>query len=93
MNHIVAYQLLDTGLLPFRELSYAELRQLVGEKSTNRVRGEDGMDYDLATIVQWRTGQSGDICVTGFVAESAWGGPHDSINVQFIVPERRGEQD
>jgi hypothetical protein len=85
MNHIIAYRLLASELQTYRELPFPELRQLVGEPSTRRVQGEDGVEYDLTTIVQWRLDVGGDIRVTGSIGESAWGSPHDSLNDTIVV--------
>lgn len=85
MNHVVAYQLLASELNAYRNLSLPELRQVIGEKSTRCVRGEDGLDYDLTVIVQWQSEIDGDIAVTAFIGESAWGGPHDSLDDTIVI--------
>jgi hypothetical protein len=85
MNHVIAYQLLASELNAFRELPSSELRQLIGEKSTRRVHGNDGVDYDLTVIVRWRLDVDGDIAITAFVGESSWGAPHDSLDDTIVV--------
>jgi hypothetical protein len=85
MNHIIANQLLASELLTFRELPFSELRQLVGENSTRCMRGSDGVDYNLTTVVRWRLCEEGDISVTGFIGESSWGGPHDSLDDTIVI--------
>jgi hypothetical protein len=89
MNHVIAYQLLASELQAYRALPFPELHQLVGEQSTRRVRGEDGVDYDLTMIVRWRLYDDGDIRVTGFIGESNWGGPHDRLDDTIVVPNPR----
>ncbi len=86
MNHVVANHLLASELRTYGDLPFAELRQLVGEQSTRRVLGEDGVDYDLTVIVRWRLHDFGDICVTGFIGESNWGGPHDTLDDTIVIP-------
>jgi hypothetical protein len=85
MNHIIANQLLSSGLQVYRELPFSELRQFIGERSTKRLRGEDGVDYDLTILVEWKLNDDGDIRITGFIGESNWGGPHDSLDDTIVV--------
>lgn len=87
MNHVIANQLLNAELQVYRELSFAELRQLAGEHSTRCIRGEDGVNYDVTMIVRWRRGEGGDIRVSGFVGESDWGSPHDTIDDTIVIPK------
>jgi hypothetical protein len=85
MNHVIAYELLTRELAPYRNLAFEELRQLVGERSSRLIRGEDGVDYDLTIVVRWRVRDDGDIRVTGFIGEANWGGPHDTLDETFVV--------
>jgi hypothetical protein len=89
MNHLIANHLLNAELQAYRELPFSELRQLVGERSTRRVRGEDGVNYDLTMIVRWHPDDECDIHVTGFIGESNWGGPHDTLYDTIVVPNAR----
>jgi hypothetical protein len=89
MNHVIAYQLLASELQAYRELPFTELRQLVGEKSTRSVRGDDGVGYDLTMIVRWHLHDDGDIRITGFIGESKWGSPHDALDDTIVVPNPR----
>lgn len=84
MNHVIAYELLGPRLQAYRDLPFPELFQLVGERSTRCIRGADGVDYDLTMIV--RLLDNGDICVEGFIGESKWGSPHDTLDDTIIVP-------
>jgi hypothetical protein len=86
MNHVVANQLLASELQAYRELPFPDLRQLVGERSTRHIRGKDGVDYDLTMIVRWRLSDDGDIRVIGFIGESNWGSPHDTLDDTIVVP-------
>jgi len=86
MNHIVAYALLASELQAYRELPFPELSQLVGEQSTRCVRGEDGVEYDLTMLVRWRLSVDGDIRISGFIGESGWGRPHDTLDDTIVVP-------
>ena len=91
MNHVIAYRLLASELQAYRGLPFPELRQLVGERTTRCVRGEDGVNYDLTLIVRWCLEDGGDIRVIGFIGESAWGSRHDTLDDTVVVPNpRRG---
>jgi hypothetical protein len=86
MGHVVAYKLLTAELAGYRQLSYEELRQLVGERTSRLVRGSNAIDYDLTVVVQ--AGKRDDeIRVTGFIGEANWGGPHDTLDEVFLVKE------
>lgn len=94
MNHPVAYKLLIDELKPYRNLSFEELSQLIGENSTRLVKGSDNVDYQLTIIVQ--LGRREDrISVTGFIGEANWGGPNDRMDEFFTVsaeaPRRLGD--
>lgn len=82
MNRLVANHLLTLELRAYRDLSFDELLELVGERSTRCVR-EDGVDYDLTIIV--RQGHNGDIWVSGFTGESEWGSPHDTLDDTIVA--------
>ena len=85
VNHVVAYALLTSELATYRNLRLEDLRQLLGQRSSRQRRGNDGVDYVVSVIVRWRTCEDGDIRVTGYVGEAAWGGPHDSLDETFVV--------
>jgi hypothetical protein len=85
MNHVVAYELLMAELSAYRELSFTDLCQLVGERSSRLVRGKDGVDYDLAVEARWRLHPNDDIRVTAFIGEANWGSPHDALDDTIIV--------
>jgi hypothetical protein len=93
MNHVIANELLNVELRAYRELPFSELRQLVGEKSTRSIRGQDGVDYDLTMTVRWRSEDGGDIYVQGFIGESNWGSPHDSLDDLIVISNPNGELD
>jgi hypothetical protein len=86
MDHVIANHLIALELRAYRELPFPELRQLVGEHSTRRIRAKDGVDYDLTMIVRWRHADEGDIRVIGFIGESSWGSPHDTLDDTIVVP-------
>jgi hypothetical protein len=85
MNHIVAYELMIAELSAYRELSFHELCQLVGERSSRLVRGRDGVDYNLAIEARWRLHPHGDIRVTAFIGDANWGGPFDALDDTIVV--------
>jgi hypothetical protein len=85
MNRVVAYQLLLAELSAYRELPFRELREFVGERSSRRMRGPDGVDYELTVVTRWRLEADGDIRVIGFIGAANWGGPHDSVDETFVV--------
>jgi hypothetical protein len=87
MNHVVANQLLMAELSAYKSLPFQELCQLVGERSSRLVRGADGVDYDLATVVRWRLQPDGDIRVSVFVGEANWGGPHDAMDESIVISQ------
>ncbi len=91
MDHVIANHLLASEFRAYRELPFPELRQLVGERSTRRIRGEDGVDYDLTMIVRWRLSDEGDIRVIGFIGVSSWGSPHDALDDTIVVPNPGAE--
>jgi hypothetical protein len=86
MNHVIAYELLSSEMATYRNIGFNELRQLVGERTSFRKRGQDGVEYDFLIIVRWRMYEGGDIRVIGFIGEAGWGGPHDSVDDTFVVP-------
>jgi hypothetical protein len=83
MNHSVAYELITSELGAHRALSFAELTQLVGEK-TSRLVYRDGIDYDLATFVSWYR-EPNAIRVHVSVGEADWGNPHDSLDDEIVI--------
>lgn len=85
MNHVIANELLMAELSACRSLPFQELCQLVGERSSRLVRGADGVDYDLATVVRWRLKPDGDIRVSAFIGEANWGGPHDAMDESIVI--------
>lgn len=85
MNHVIANQLLMAELSAYRSLPFEELCQLVGERSMRLVRGADGVDYNLTTIVRWRLEPGGKIRITAFVGEANWGGPHDAMDESILI--------
>jgi hypothetical protein len=85
MNHIVAYELLTDELSTYRSLVYEELRQLVDERTSRLVRGQDGTDYDVATTVSQSIRGDGSLCIRVFVGEATWGAPHDPISDMIVV--------
>jgi hypothetical protein len=85
MNRVIAYELLLAELSVYRELPFHELRQFVGERSSRRVHGADGVDYELTVVTRWRLEADGDIRVIGFIGAANWGGPHDSLDETFVV--------
>ena len=93
MNRSIANHLLALELRAYCELPFQELRQLVGEHTTRRIRGEDGVDYDLTMIVRWRLNGDSDIRVTGFIGESNWGSRHDTLDDTIVVPNPRAALD
>jgi hypothetical protein len=89
MNHVVANELLTAELSAYLKLPFQELCQLVGERSSRLVRGADGVDYDLATVVRWRLKPDGDVHVSVFVGEANWGGPHDAMDESIVISRPR----
>jgi hypothetical protein len=90
MNHVVAYRLLASELNEHRALPFSELQQLIGKESTRCVRGEDGVEYDLTVAVRLQSGVCGDIAIAASIGESAWGGPHDTLDDAVIVSSPEG---
>lgn len=84
MNHVIANELLGSELQVYRQLPFSELCQLVGENSIRCISGKDGVNYDLTMIVRWHDNDS--VRVTGFIGESNWGGPNDTLDDTIIVP-------
>jgi hypothetical protein len=90
MNHVIAYELLSAELNAYRELSYQQLCQLIGDRTSRLIHGDDGADYDLTVVVQWRLNPAGDVRVTGSISEANWGGPHDTLEDIVIIPHPSG---
>jgi hypothetical protein len=92
MNHVIAYELINSELDSFRQLRYEELVELVNERASHMVRGGDGVDYEVTTTVRWCSGEDGDIRVRVFIGEANWGGPHDPLDDTIVisVPNKGG---
>ena len=53
MNHVVAYELLTADLKGFRNLTYDEASQLVGEVSCRLIRGPEGLTISCVSWCGW----------------------------------------
>ena len=87
MDRGVAYRLLATELASYRRLTYAELRQLVGDTYTHRVQVA-GLGYEIDIRVAALNDTPSHILVDGTVGGIDWGSPIDRFDDHFIsVPD------
>jgi hypothetical protein len=84
MNVVDAYAMLAAELAAYRQLAYDELARLVGPVKVRRVRGPDSTEYAIEVEVRWRSGESGDLLVTGWIAADNCG-PMRRLDDHFIV--------
>jgi len=63
-----AYAMLSAELAGYRDFSYAELIQFIGEPHVRRVTADDSTVYTLQIIVRWRYLEGSDIRVVGWVS-------------------------
>jgi hypothetical protein len=83
MDHLIAHELLAGELAAYRNLDFYHVRARLGECISYRNR--DGIEYEITVIVRWCDLKDSDIRVIGVVAETTWGGPHDSLEDSFVV--------
>jgi hypothetical protein len=87
MDRVVANEIIGAELNSYRQLTLEDIRLLVGERVTRRVRGRDGVDYDLTTELR-EQGDGVTLCTT--ICNANWGSPHDPLSDSIEILGRRG---
>ena len=85
-----AYKLLASELAAYREFTYEELAECVGEPTCRIVRAHDSTEYAIEVTVCWLNEERGDILVDGWVAVDDCG-PMRRLDERFIVRPPIGE--
>ena len=83
-----AYKLLVSELAAYRELSYEELAQFVGQPAERIVRASDSTEYALQVRVFYLNEDGGDIVVDAWVAVDDCG-PMRRLDDHFVVPAKK----
>jgi hypothetical protein len=78
-----AYKLLSSEMVSYRELSYDELRRLIGSTSPRSVVGGNSTRYATQVSVNWHKHEQGDILIEGWIAVDDCG-PLQRIDERFI---------
>ena len=73
MNNDEARAILRSELAKYRELAYAQLRDMVGaKKRVFRVKGASGTEYQMDIYAHWDSTPNGDVRVIGCIDDCGW---------------------
>ena len=73
MDKTDARRLIEEQLLPFREMPYPDLAQLIGqEPTTGEITAETGKTYQYEIQVFWDDKPDGEIRVIGNIDDGGW---------------------
>ena len=84
MSQADAYKLLAAEMQPYRDLSFIELREFAGQRSSRRVTGDDANVYLVDVGVEWYSRSQDELIVEGMAALASTG-PLRRLDRSFIV--------